>query len=349
MPDHVITPGTPGAAPPLPQLNDTPSFDYTSSSYPAAGTVSSPYLTQFEPRNRRAQQIAGMLGWFSIGVGIAQLLAPRPIARAIGAPERTGIMRALGAREIAVGAGILSQRQPAGWLWSRVAGDAMDLALIGAAARSSVSRRNRLLVAAAAVAGVALLDVLGSMQQTRQRAATRTGHTGAVRVSKSIAINLSPDECYRFWHDFENFPRFMKHLESVRITGENCVHWKAKAPAGTSVEWDAELIADQPGKYLAWRSLQGADIDNAGSVRFEPESGGRGTVVRVDLEYSPPGGVAGAIVAKLFGEEPEQQIDEDLRRFKWLIETGEIPTTIGQPSGPRGVVNRFLWRKGEAG
>ena len=348
MPDHVITPGTPGAAPPLPQLNDIPPFEYIPSSQRAVGP-SSPYLAQSESRNRRARQLAGALGWFSIGIGIAQLLAPRPMARAIGAPERTGLMRAVGAREIAAGVGILSRRQPTGWLWSRVAVDAMDLALIGAAARSSTAQRNRLLAAAAAVAGIALLDVLGSVQQTRQRPAALARHEGAVRVAKSITINLSPDECYRFWRDFENFPRFMKHLESVRVTGENRVHWKAKAPAGTSVEWDAELIADQPGKYLAWRSLEGADIDNAGSIRFEPEPGGRGTVVRVDLEYSPPGGVAGALVAKLFGEEPEQQIDEDLRRFKWLIETGEIPTTIGQSSGPRGVVNRLLWRKGEAG
>lgn len=346
MPDHVITPGTPGAAPPLPQISDAPSFDYA----PAQRAVgpSPHYLTQSESRNHRAQQFASALGWFSIGLGVAQLLAPRPMARVIGAPERTGLMRAIGAREIAAGVGILSRRQPTGWLWSRVAGDAMDLVLIGAAARSRTTQRNRLLAAAAAVAGIALLDVLGSMQQTRQRTGA-VEHQGALRVAKSIIVNLSPDECYRFWHDFENFPSFMKHLESVRITGENRVHWKAKAPAGTSVEWDAELVADQPGKYLAWQSLEGADIDNAGSVRFEPEPGGRGTVVRVDLEYSPPGGVTGALVAKLFGEEPEQQIDEDLRRFKWLIETGEIPTTIGQPSGPRGVINRFLWRKGAAG
>ena len=170
-----------------------------------------------------------------------------------------------------------------------------------------------------------------------------------LQVEKSIIINRSAEECYRFWHDFENFPTFMKHLDEVRITGENRIHWKVKGPAGTHVAWDAELTADEPGRYIAWHSLEGADVDHAGSVRFERAPGGQGTVVRVVLRYSPPGGAAGAWVARLFGEAPEQQIDEDLRRFKWLIETGEVPTTVGQPSGPRGVVNRLLFRKGEPG
>jgi uncharacterized membrane protein len=118
---------------------------------------------------------------------------------------------------------------------------------------------------------------------------------------------------------------------------------------GGSVEWDAEVTVDQPGELLAWHSVEGADVDNAGTVRFEPAPGRRGTIVRIDLQYSPPGGAAGALVAKLFGEEPSQQIDEDLRRFKWLIETGEIPTTVGQPSGPRDPLTRLLIRKGEPG
>ena len=359
MQDRTITPGMPGAAPPLPQHNETESLAQpgvqhqgyghayrTGATAPSASSYST-YATDTGQRSRGTHQLVTALGWFSIGLGVAQLLAPRSMARAIGAPERANLMRGIGAREVAAGVGILSRREPSGWLWARVAGDAMDLALLGAAARSRSSQRSRLAVVAAAVAGVALLDVLGSVRQTREHSA-RTD-TGAVRISKSITINLPPQECYRFWHDFENFPRFMKHLESVRITGENRVHWKAKAPAGASVEWDAELIADQPGKYLAWQSLEGSQIDNAGSVRFEAGPGGHGTVVRVDLEYNPPGGVAGALAAKLFGEEPEQQIDEDLRRFKWLIETGEIPTTVGQSSGPRGVLNRLLWQKGEPG
>ncbi|MGE5651367.1 MAG: SRPBCC family protein [Bacillota bacterium] len=297
----------------------------------------------------RTRQVAQALGWLSIGVGVAQLLAPRTVARAIGAPQSSGMLRAFGVRELASGIGILSQRRRQTWLWARVAGDAMDLALLGTAARSATSQRRRLALTAAAVTGVAALDVLAGMKYRQQQAAEHRAQSSMLHVEKSITINRSAEECYRFWHDFENFPSFMKHLDTVQITGENRIHWKARGPAGTHVEWDAELIADEPGQYIAWHSLQGADVDHTGSVRFERAPGGRGTIVRVLLQYRPPGGAAGAWVARLFGEAPEQQIDEDLRRFKWLIETGEVPTTVGQPSGSRGVVNRLLFRKGEPG
>jgi len=154
-----------------------------------------------------------------------------------------------------------------------------------------------------------------------------------VKVEKSLTINREPAELYRFWRNFENLPRFMNHLESVKVTGENRSHWVAKAPAGTTVEWDAEVYNEKENELIAWRTLEGADVDSAGSVRFEPATNGQGTVVRVVLKYDPPGGAIGAAVAKLFGENPEQQIDEDLRRFRQLMETGEVATTEGQPSG----------------
>ncbi len=154
-----------------------------------------------------------------------------------------------------------------------------------------------------------------------------------IKLEKSITINREPAEVYAFWRNFENLPRFMNHLESVTVTGEGRSHWVAKAPAGTSVEWDAETYNERENEFIAWRTLEGADVASAGSVHFEPAPGGRGTVVRVSLKYDPPGGRLGAAVAKLFGENPEQQIDDDLRRFKQLMETGEIATTEGQPSG----------------
>ncbi|MCA1632315.1 MAG: SRPBCC family protein [Acidobacteria bacterium] len=154
-----------------------------------------------------------------------------------------------------------------------------------------------------------------------------------IKVEKSLTINRTPEELFRFWRNFENLPRFMNHLESVRVTGENRSHWVAKAPAGTTVEWDAEVYNEKPDELIAWRTLEGADVDSAGSVRFEQATGGRGTVVRITLKYDPPGGSIGAAIARLFGENPEQQIDEDLRRFKQLMETGEVATTEGQPSG----------------
>jgi uncharacterized membrane protein len=364
MQDHAASPGSasgPGGIPqganthPAPQDHRpdpafSPGYVHTGSNGSVGGTsVYTP--NDHHARSygsRRARQFAKALGWFSIGIGLAQLLAPRGVSRTLGVQDRPMVMRALGARELVAGVGILQKRRPTGWLWARVAGDAMNLALLGAAARSPSMQRNRLTITAAAVAGIALVDVLTSVEHTSQRESL-IGSDGAIHLYKTITINRTPTECYRFWHDFENFPRFMKHLESVQITGENRMHWVARGPAGSSVAWDAELVADQPGQYLAWRSLEEADIDNEGTVRFQAGPGGRGTIVQVELQYRPPLGAAGALVAKLFGEEPEMQIDEDLRHFKWLIETGEIPTTVGQSSGPRGVLNRLVWRKGAPG
>ncbi len=152
-----------------------------------------------------------------------------------------------------------------------------------------------------------------------------------IKVEKSVEINRPPEELYRFWRNFENLPRFMNHLESVKVTGEGRSHWVAKAPAGRTVEWDAEIYNEKENELIAWRSLEGADVDNAGSVRFEPSADGRGTTVRVTLKYDPPAGKLGSLVAKLFGEEPSQQIDEDLERFKQVMETdagggGQQPT-----------------------
>lgn len=344
MQGHAADTGAPVVAPvPLSPLNEP-----VSRTEGASGRTVS-YQEEYSDGAARARRITQVLGWFSVGLGVAQLLAPRPLARAIGAPRHSGMLRAVGARELANGIGLLSQRRSAPWLWARVAGDAMDLALLGAAARLASSQRRRLAVVAAAVAGATVLDVLAGVKQRQQQMIEQGPERSMLHVEKSITINRSAEECYRFWHDFENFPNFMTHLEAVQITGENRIHWKAKGPAGAHVEWDAELIADEPGQYLAWHSLDGSDVDHAGSVRFERAPGGRGTIVRVALRYSPPGGAAGALIARLFGEAPEQQIDEDLRRFKWLIETGEVPTTVGQPSGARGMVDRLLLRKGEPG
>lgn len=154
-----------------------------------------------------------------------------------------------------------------------------------------------------------------------------------IRVERSVTINRSPEELYGFWRNFENLPRFMNHLEEVRVTDRDRSHWVAKAPAGTSVEWDAEVYNEREGEFIAWRTLEGADVASAGSVHFERAPGNRGTIVRVVMRYDPPGGKLGALVARLFGENPDQQITEDLHRFKQLMETGEVATTTGQTSG----------------
>ena len=153
-----------------------------------------------------------------------------------------------------------------------------------------------------------------------------------VKVEKSVTINRPPEELYRFWRNFDNLPQFMNHLESVTTSAGDRSHWVAKGPAGTSVEWDAEVYNDKPNEMIAWRSLEGSQVDNAGSVHFEPAAGG-GTEVRVVLKYDPPAGKLGAAVARLFGESPAQQIEDDLNRLKQLIESGEVSTATDQTSG----------------
>ena len=154
-----------------------------------------------------------------------------------------------------------------------------------------------------------------------------------IHVEQSMTIERTPWDLYSFWRNFENLAQFLHHVESVKVLDEKRSHWTVRAPAGTTVEWDAEIINDEPNSLIAWRSLANANVDNAGSVRFVPGPEGRGTEVRVVIDYIPPGGVVGKWVATLFGKNPSHQIREDLRRFKRLMETGEIPTTEGQPTG----------------
>lgn len=153
-----------------------------------------------------------------------------------------------------------------------------------------------------------------------------------IHVQKSVTINKSAAELYSFWRNFENLPLFMNHLESVKTTGEKTSHWKAKAPLGTTVEWDAELTSEVENERIGWKSAELSEIPNSGTVEFRPTTN-RGTEVRVTLTYEPPAGKIGSLIAKLFGEEPSQQISEDLRRFKSLMETGLIMKVEGQPSG----------------
>jgi uncharacterized membrane protein len=175
------------------------------------------------------------------------------------------------------------------------------------------------------------------MDTARDEATPEDYFTHGIHVEQSYLINKSPQELYGQWRNFENLPKIMTHLESVSVIDEKRSHWVAKAPsiAGGKVEWDAEIINDEPNALIAWRSLSGADVDNAGSVRFV-DRGDRGTEVHVIIDYIPPAGRLGKWVARLFGEEPQQQIKEDLRTFKRVMETGEVPTIEGQPRGTCG-------------
>ena len=282
-------------------------------------------------RAEREEALAQALGWFSIGLGLAEIIAPRGLAQLIGVRNNRTLLRMLGVRELASGIGILSRRRPVGWLWSRVGGDIMDLAVLGMALTSPNANRRRIAAATAAVTGVTVLDLRASQQLSSQPELQDSAVS--IQVKKSITINRSPEELYQFWHEFQNLPRFMNDLESVENIGEKRSHWVVKGPAGKRIHWDAEITEDRPNEIIAWRSLEGSHVQNSGSVRFEPAQGKPGTVVRVEIEYRPPAGLLGATVAKFLGAEPKQQLHENLHRFRQLMETGEIITTEGQPAG----------------
>lgn len=163
----------------------------------------------------------------------------------------------------------------------------------------------------------------------------RTDERGWRHVQKTLTIRKSAEDLYAVWRNFEVLPQFMKHVETVTVQDRIRSHWVVTAPAGQTVEWDAEIHAEQPNQLIAWRSLPPAPVQHEGEVRFRPAPQDRGTEVSVVLQYDPPVGALGAKAAKLFGEEPSQQLDEDLYRFKQLMETGRIPTADGQPHGER--------------
>lgn len=165
----------------------------------------------------------------------------------------------------------------------------------------------------------------GGMQanlSSRDLPSQKDSKTG-LNVKKTVMIQKSPEELYQFWRNFENLPHFMNHLESVQVLDDKRSHWVAKAPLDTDVEWDAEIIDEVPNQTIVWRSLPGAEVDSVGSVAFT-SANGSGTEVKVTMKYNPPGGVLGAAAAALFGENPQQQLDEDLNRFKQLMETGSV-------------------------
>jgi uncharacterized membrane protein len=265
------------------------------------------------------------LGWFSVGLGASQILAPEAVARLIGSrPSRRTkrTMRMFGVRELTAGMGILASSRP-GWLWARVVGDVVDITLLSALLGAPKSERRKSVMSLASVVGVTLLDVKTARDLGRLRDGTASTSARGIHVVRAITVNRAPEEVYRFWHDFPNLPRFMAHLESVEVV-DGRSHWRAKGPAGTMIEWDADITVDRPGEIIAWHSRDGADVPNSGSVIFLPAPGGRGTEVRVELRYRPPAGSVGAAIAKLFGEEPGQQIQGDLRRLKQVLETGEV-------------------------
>jgi len=222
--------------------------------------------------------------------------------------------------------------------WASIIGGS-TLAVLGLSKRSAgglaAAAAGAFLVQRGATGHCHLMEAFGKSTAPKGDGAATTSipYELGIRVDHAITVNRPRAEVYRFWRELTNLPRFMQHLESVKVLDGNRSHWVAKAPAGRTVEWDAEIINEVPDERIGWRSLPGADVDNAGAVIFTDAPGGRGTQVKVELQYNPPAGLVGAALAKLWGEEPSQQIRTDMHRLKQLLEAGEILTTEGQPSG----------------
>jgi hypothetical protein len=261
-----------------------------------------------------SETLAVGLGWFSIALGVAELAAPAGVARFIGVTptEKTiNTLRAYGAREVGAGLAILAQPDRAAWLWSRVAGDAVDLASLGAAMNSPTTDRTRAMFATAAVLGVTALDVLCARQLSAAQAeedhfySDRRARSGSrlisqrdnlVRVTEAVTINQSLERVEERWANLESLPQSLRQLgRSADGSGERAI------------------------------------------VEFRHAPGGRGTEVRVEMEYQPRGGAIGAALAKVLGGDPTGQIRHDLKRFKQIVETGEVVLSEG-PS---------LWRPGQ--
>jgi len=259
------------------------------------------------------------LGWFSIGLGLAELFAPHAMSRLVGADDHgkaPWIMRACGIRELGVGLGLLAKPTSPALQWARVIGDALDLTKLAGTMASSTSKPRRI-GALVATAGVAAADTYAVVRQSRRKLGKP--------VRRAVTIARSPYEVYQFWRQLDQLPLFMSWVQSVRDLGGGVSHWVVKTPVGTTVEYDAEITEDVPGRRIAWRSMAGASVPNRGSVTFVDAPGKRGTEVIVELEVSAPLGktIAGA------------EAQGDLRRLKQVLEVGEILLTYSSiQTGP---------------
>jgi uncharacterized membrane protein len=273
-----------------------------------------------------AHKMAKGLGWFSIGLGLAELLVPRDVARLIGAKSsaRTHTtLRALGVREIISGVGILTRPENANWLWSRLGGDVMDVALLRTELAPERSESARGWAATALVLGVAAVDGLTALELERESDVSEGPSKHPMIVNATLTINRPQADVYRFWRDFQNLPGLLSHVESVRVDG-NRSHWRAELPAGLELEWSAEIEEDRPDELISWRSLPGGLLQNHGRVSFRRAPGDQGTEVHVTLGFEPLGGALGGAFAKLFGSLPANKLRADLKRIKQVLETGSL-------------------------
>jgi uncharacterized membrane protein len=269
-------------------------------------------------RLRTDGQLNRGLAWLSIGVGGAQLVAPGRWAWMVGLPDsqrsRT-IIRTRGLRELVSGAAMLNSDRPE-LAWLRVAGNVIDLGLLASSWSSRDVSGGRLAGAIASTLGMVVVDGLA--------AAARASNLASVEVSGTIAINKEPGEVYRFWKQPANLPRFMAHLESASAIDDRHVRWTSRGLDGQSEQWEVEIVEDEPEQLIVWRLHRDDAVACAGAASFTRGPGGRGTAVHVALHHRGSSGDLGAAVARLFGELPKQELTNDLRRLKQILETGEV-------------------------
>ena len=257
--------------------------------------------------------VTSFLGWFSLGLGIAELFAPGFVARIVGIDdeEHERLLRAYGVRELAAGIGILTRPKPTYWMWNRVLGDAIDLASLRRAMNNEENNRAKLIMATLAVAGVTALDIASSIKLTSE-ASPAAGHDAGsfqadtvaddhLVLTSTVTVNRPIEAVYEFWKDPQNYAHFMDHLEE-----------------------EVKVVADTPNEMIRWRSTAMSKLSNSGTVTFRRAAGGRGTIVKLVVEYRPRGGALGVRIGKVLSTIPKTQLSQDLRRFKQLMEIGEV-------------------------
>lgn len=275
----------------------------------------------------RGEGLASALGWLGLGLGALEVLAPRRVGRMVGLEDGAGrsAIRMLGMREIGTGLGILAQPRSKEWMGSRVAGDLVDLALL-AAILPRGKRRDRTLLAAGAVLGITVLDVLATERLSRsRRAPTEEAVEGSeLFAEKAITIAAPRETLYAYWRDFGSLPRFMPLLQEVRVMEDGRSVWSGDDGSGSARAWEVAMVEDRPGEVVGWCACDTSSVHRAGRVTFEDGAREGETVVRVQLWYALPGGALGSAAARLLRKDPGQQLAADLRRLKQIMELGEI-------------------------
>lgn len=278
------------------------------------------------------KRLAYGLGWFSIGLGITEIVAATPLASFFGIPRQTPLLRLFGFREVGAGIGILRSTDPGPWMWGRVGGDALDLAALGAAMGKDNPQRGRVAAAIGVIAAITALDAYNAYALSAADGKSQAETADSPPITQTITIGKSADELYGLLHDAQTLAQVMEPVAKITPVNDQRAHWVAELPLGRSLTWDMELIDDRPGESMRWRSLTDTQVPATGSVAFRAAPGDRGTEVTLRLELEPPGGAVGAAGVKLLRAVPQTMLYKALRRFKSLAETGEIPTTERQPA-----------------